>query len=64
MEKTETQYIRICKEADPFALYRGGVLENVQVAYETYGCLNEAKDNAILVFHALSLASFRQPYVS
>ena len=54
MEKTETQYIQICKEADPFALYRGGVLENVQVAYETYGRLNEAKDNAILVFHALS----------
>jgi homoserine O-acetyltransferase len=32
----------------------GGRLEEVTLAYETYGELNAAKDNAILVFHALT----------
>ncbi len=35
-------------------LERGGVLPNVQVAYETWGSLNAAADNAILVEHALT----------
>ena len=29
-------------------------INNYHLAYETYGSLNEKKDNAILVFHALS----------
>lgn len=32
----------------------GGVLPDVRVAYETWGRLNEARDNAILVEHALT----------
>lgn len=39
---------------DPFTLREGGSLPGVQVAYETWGSLNEAKSNCILVFHALS----------
>ena len=35
-------------------LERGGRLEQVTVAYETYGRLNEARDNAVLIAHALS----------
>ena len=32
----------------------GGVLPNVRIAYETFGELNAQRDNAILVFHALT----------
>lgn len=38
----------------PFELESGEVLENVNIAYETYGNLNSSKDNVILVFHALT----------
>lgn len=37
-----------------FSLKRGGSLENVTVVYETYGELNDAKDNVILLSHALT----------
>ncbi len=32
----------------------GGVLEDVTVAYETWGALNSTRDNAIIICHALS----------
>lgn len=38
----------------PFAMYRGGVLPAVEVAYQTWGTLNTAGDNAILLFTGLS----------
>lgn len=38
----------------PFALRGGEILPEFTLAYETYGELNEARDNAILLFHALS----------
>ncbi len=40
--------------AQPLALQLGGHLPGVTVAYETYGRLNEVKDNAVLVCHAIS----------
>jgi homoserine O-acetyltransferase len=39
---------------DPFTLYRGGVLHQARVAYESWGTLNAARDNAILLFTGLS----------
>jgi homoserine O-acetyltransferase len=39
---------------DPFALYRGGVLHQARIAYEAWGELNAARDNAILLFTGLS----------
>jgi homoserine O-acetyltransferase len=39
---------------DPFPFWRGGTLSEGQVAYETWGELSEARDNAILLFTGLS----------
>ena len=38
----------------PLKLDCGKIINNFPVAYETYGSLNTNKDNAILVFHALT----------
>jgi homoserine O-acetyltransferase len=40
--------------SDPFRMYRGGELRGAQIAYETWGELNAARDNAIMVFTGLS----------
>ncbi len=39
---------------DPFPLYRGGKLCGARIAYESWGRLNAARDNAILLFTGLS----------
>jgi homoserine O-acetyltransferase len=39
---------------DPFPLYRGGSISGGVIAYETWGQLNPARDNAILLFTGLS----------
>src|SRR5687767_15636086 len=46
-----TKFIRL---PDPFPFWRGGALRSGRVAYETWGSLNEARDNAILLFTGLS----------
>ncbi|EIM01230.1 homoserine O-acetyltransferase [Rhodanobacter thiooxydans LCS2] len=38
----------------PFAMKRGGALHGAHVAYETWGTLNAARDNAVLVLTGLS----------
>jgi homoserine O-acetyltransferase len=40
--------------AEPLTLEQGGQLPQVSVAYETYGQLSPARDNAVLICHALS----------
>ncbi|MDR1657210.1 MAG: homoserine O-acetyltransferase [Deltaproteobacteria bacterium] len=39
---------------DPMALEAGGVLDRVEMEFETYGRLTPAKDNAVLICHALT----------
>ncbi|MCD8553409.1 homoserine O-acetyltransferase [Seleniivibrio sp.] len=56
---TETGSVGVVKTKyftfkDEFFFESGRVISSVTVAYETYGKLNEAKDNAILVCHALT----------
>jgi homoserine O-acetyltransferase len=41
-------------ELGPFDLELGGHLENVTLAFRTWGQLNEAGDNAVLILHALT----------
>lgn len=50
----ETQSIRLVEQDRPLLLECGKTLGPIDVAYETYGRLSEARDNAILICHALS----------
>ena len=50
----QTQTIRLVEPDEPLQLDCGKSLAPIDVAYETYGQLNEAGDNAILICHALS----------
>lgn len=54
MTRTETKFFELATEARPFFLQSGEALAPATLAYETYGTLNERRDNAIVVFHALS----------
>ena len=48
------RHVQLAKLDQPLALELGGELADVTVAYETYGELNTAHDNAVLVCHAIS----------
>ncbi|HTV86614.1 MAG TPA: homoserine O-acetyltransferase [Dyella sp.] len=45
------QYFKL---VSPFAMKRGGALHGAHVAFETWGTLNAARDNAVLIFTGLS----------
>jgi homoserine O-acetyltransferase/O-succinyltransferase len=45
---------RILKLDRPFEMRRGGALQNVEIAYETWGDLGFCYDNAILIFTGLT----------
>ena len=46
--------IALATDEEPFTLECGAALRNVDVEYETYGKLSPARDNVILIAHALS----------
>ena len=50
----QTKTVRIVEQEMPLKLQCGKTLAPIDVAYETYGQLNDAGDNAILICHALS----------
>jgi len=39
---------------EPFVLETGGILDGLQIAYHTYGTLNESKSNVVWICHALT----------
>lgn len=47
------QKVKLFTEA-PFTLSLGGTLQDIEIAYQTYGELNKEKTNAILICHALT----------
>jgi len=53
-EQREPDARRYAKLPDPFPMWRGGALHRAQIAYETWGRLNAARDNAVLLFTGLS----------
>jgi homoserine O-acetyltransferase len=50
----ETRTVRLFTESDPLPLAAGQTLGPVDVAYETYGTLSPACDNAVFICHALT----------
>ncbi len=60
----ETKIVRVVEVDAPLPLECGKKLGPIDVAYETYGRLNEAGDNAILVCHALSGSAHAAGYHS
>ena len=50
----QTQKTRLVETEHPLVLDCGKKLAPIDVAYETYGQLNEDRDNAVLICHALS----------
>ena len=50
----ETKHIKKLIIKESLKLDCGKTINNFPLAYETYGKLNENKDNAVLVFHALT----------
>ncbi|MBT5705757.1 MAG: homoserine O-acetyltransferase, partial [Verrucomicrobia bacterium] len=51
MKVISTQFFDYPK---PFKMRSGDVLPGFRLAYETHGELNDRRDNAVLLFHALT----------
>lgn len=49
-----TKFADLYSEQNPLHFETGAELTHVKVAYQTYGRLNDKKDNAILICHALT----------
>ena len=49
-----TEFFSFGSPQDPLVLRSGETLDEVTVAYETYGELDPDRDNAVLIFHALT----------
>ena len=50
----EKKYYVFAEPPNEMLLENGATFGPIQIAYETYGRMNEAKDNVVLVLHALS----------
>lgn len=51
---TKARRVTLASAGNPFPLETGAELRDVEVEFETYGTLNDKKDNAIIICHALS----------
>ena len=53
----EIKGFKVYENSENFHFHYGGILPEVKIAYETWGTLNEAKDNAIILHGGLSASS-------
>lgn len=53
----QTKYYTFAQVPNKFVLDNGESLSPITIAYETYGELNQAKDNVILIEHALTASA-------
>ncbi|HTR81658.1 MAG TPA: homoserine O-acetyltransferase [Bacteroidota bacterium] len=60
----ETKSVQLFSGSNPLRMECGRELSSVTVAYETYGELNAARDNAILVCHALTGSAHAAGFLS
>jgi homoserine O-acetyltransferase len=60
----QTQFVQLYSESSPLIMACGASLATVTVAFETYGSLNAARDNAIVVCHALTGSAHAAGYSS
>ncbi len=60
----ETQYFTFAEPPNEMPLESGEKLGPITLAYETYGRLNDRRDNAVLICHALSGDSHAAGYYS
>jgi len=51
------QFVTLDGEGNGFTFEGGATLPSVTIAYETFGTLNAARSNAVLILHALTLDS-------
>jgi homoserine O-acetyltransferase len=52
--QVETCLVKIPLPPGGFTLENGGILPELTIAYETYGALNAARNNAVFICHALT----------
>ena len=57
MFKHDNTSATVMPVANTFEMRRGGALDNLEIAYETWGKLNQNKTNVIVVFTGLSASS-------
>lgn len=53
-EGSMTRFCQIATPRHPLRLEQGGELADARIAFETHGALSPGRDNAVLVFHALT----------
>ena len=50
----KTEFLNLFNSSNPFFTEDGAVINNIEIAFQTYGRLNEEGTNAVIICHALT----------